>query len=164
MRKNTILFIAGLVFLFTPGLGETYTTWASLEIDKCATAWLLKRFIDKEAEFRFIPVGEMVKEGIPFDTPDSEIRRYHNRSAYETLLRKHKLEDPALEEIRQIVHDLEIAAWMTPTHPETEKLREEMVPILSDKKLTPAAALEKSFEVLDNYYKKLSNKAREDKK
>jgi len=66
-----------------------YSTWDTMEVDKCASAWLIKRFVDKEAEFKFFPSGELITEGIPFDTPDSEFRRYHNMSTFESILKKY---------------------------------------------------------------------------
>lgn len=88
-----------------------FSTWDGFEVDKCASIWLIKRFIYKEATIKFFPKGTFIKEGIAFDTPDAKFRRYHNMSTYESLLRHHKLHDPKLVHIGKIIHDIEVNVW-----------------------------------------------------
>jgi len=85
-KINPIILIIALITLtFTPALAETYSTWENMEIDKCASAWLVWRFTDKDAVFRFVPKGKLITQGIPFDVPEAQIRRYHNLSAFEYI-------------------------------------------------------------------------------
>ena len=91
--------------------GLVFSTWDGFEVDKCASIWLIKRFIDKKAQIKFFPKGEIIKEGIPFDTPDAAFRRYHNMSTFESLLKHYKLKDPKLIYIGKIIHDIEVNTW-----------------------------------------------------
>lgn len=111
-----------------------YVTWEVMEVDKSASAWLIKRFVDQEAEFEFIPNGEMVTEGIPFDTPDSEFRRSHNLSTFETILKKHEITDADLVYIGKITHEIEINFWGERKLEESEKVEREVKEIISDSK------------------------------
>ena len=80
-------------------------------MDKCASIWLIKRFIDENAVIKFFPRGKIIKEGIPFDTPDAIFRRYHNMSTFESLLKHYKPHDPKLIYIGRIIHDIEVNIW-----------------------------------------------------
>ena len=91
--------------------GLVFSTWEEFEVDKCASIWLIKRFIDKNAVIKFFPKGELIKEGIPFDTPDAIFRRYHNSSTYESLLKHYELKDPNLIRIGKIIYDIEVNKW-----------------------------------------------------
>ncbi len=98
---------------------HVYTTWEGSEPDKGASAWLIKRFIDKDAKFILKPSGEKLTKGIAFDVPEAKFRRTHNLAGYETLLLAYKVEDPIAKKIGQIIHDIEINAWRAKVYPET---------------------------------------------
>ena len=97
LKEIVLLFFVVLLFIsiaygrhaniFAAEKMLIFSTWEGFEADKCASIWLIKRFIDKNAVINFFPKGEIVKEGIPFDTPDAKFRRYHNMSTFESLLR-----------------------------------------------------------------------------
>jgi hypothetical protein len=88
-----------------------YSTGSRLEIDRCASAWLILRHIDPSAQFKFFPEGDLITSGIPFDTPDAELRRTHNLSTYEVILDKYDIKDSKLIKLGHIVHELEINFW-----------------------------------------------------
>ena len=88
-----------------------FSTWDGFEVDKCASIWLIKRFIDENAVIKFFPKGEIIKEGIAFDTPDAIFKRYHNMSTFESLLKHYRLRDPKLIHIGKIIHDIEVNTW-----------------------------------------------------
>ncbi|MFH2138372.1 MAG: chromate resistance protein ChrB domain-containing protein [Candidatus Omnitrophota bacterium] len=134
--------------------GHFYSTWDTLELDTCASAWLIKNFVDKEAEFKFYPKGEIITEGMPFDTPDAELRRTANASAYENALIKYKLTDPALIEIGNIIHDIEINYWGQKQKEESQVLKDKILPIIENSK-TPEECFKKTFIVLDELYGQL---------
>lgn len=94
-----------------PMAGHVYTTWEGTELDKCASVWLIKRFVDKQAVFRTLPRGKAVTSGIPFDTPDSRYRRDRGTSTFAAIVSRHKIADPALERLSKIVWDVEINVW-----------------------------------------------------
>lgn len=96
-----------------------YATWQYVEMDRAASTWLIKRFVDKDAEFRVVKNGILIKEGIPFDTPDSELRRDRNVTTFEAILRKHKIKNSALDYIAKIVWDMEVNVWDKKITPES---------------------------------------------
>jgi len=78
------------------------------KIDRIACPWLIKRFIDKDAEIIYTPF-EKVKlkaaefNAIPFDIPDVEYTHYGDECTFDYIVRKHKLNDPAIKTISVIV-------------------------------------------------------------
>lgn len=78
-----------------------------------ASAWLIVRFVDADAEFLFadsIPGGEDV---VPFDMFGVEFGHHGDRCTFETLLALFGLDDPALARIARIVHDLDLRSEST---------------------------------------------------
>jgi AraC-like DNA-binding protein len=78
------------------------------KIDRIACPWLIKRFVDKEAEFIYVPFDEVIKKSkklgaIPFDLPDVEYTHYGDECTFDYIMRKHKLKDPALNVLAVIV-------------------------------------------------------------
>ncbi len=78
------------------------------KIDRIACPWLIRRFIDADAQFVFVPfeaVQMKAKElgGVPFDIPGVEYTHYGDQCTFDYFLEKHKLTDPALETMAIIV-------------------------------------------------------------
>jgi AraC-like DNA-binding protein len=78
------------------------------KIDRIACPWLIKRFIDNQAEFHYVPfnvVLKMAKEknAIPFDIPGVEFTHYKDHCTFDYFLKKYKIKDPALQRIAVIV-------------------------------------------------------------
>ena len=78
------------------------------KIDRIACPWLIKRFVDHEAEIHYVPFNEVRKQAealgaIPFDIPDVEYSHYKDECTFDYILKKHKLTDPALEDLAIIV-------------------------------------------------------------
>jgi len=141
-------------FAAAQSASNIYTTWENMEIDKCASAWLIKRFIDKNASFKFIPKGELITEGIPFDVPEAEIRRYHNLSAFEYLMKKYDIGDPAVRKIGEIIHDIEINYWGTKAVKDSQKINDAVQEII-ETSTSAEKSLEKSFIFFDNLCSKI---------
>jgi len=85
--------------------------WVTRErpkIDRIACPWLIKRFIDKEAEIIYVPF-EKVKstaqksKAIPFDIPDVEFTHYDDQCTFDYFIKKYKIDDPAIHSIAVIV-------------------------------------------------------------
>jgi AraC-like DNA-binding protein len=78
------------------------------KIDRIACPWLIKRFIDKDAEIIYVPF-ERVKpkaeelNAIPFDIPDVEYTHYGDECTFDYMMKKHKVGDPAIKTISVIV-------------------------------------------------------------
>ena len=78
------------------------------KIDRLACPWLIKKFVDKEAEFIYVPfekVLERAKENnaIPFDIPDVEFTHYGDECTFDYIVKKYKITDPAIKIIAGIV-------------------------------------------------------------
>jgi AraC-like DNA-binding protein len=78
------------------------------KIDRIACPWLIKRFVDKEAEIIYVPFDEVIKKSkelnaIPFDLPEIEYTHYGDECTFDYIIRKHKLNDPALNVLAVIV-------------------------------------------------------------
>jgi len=132
-----------------------FATWDVFEVDKCASIWLIKRFIDPKAKIRIYKKGERIKEGIPFDTPDAKLRRYHNASTYETLLRHYGLKNRRLVYIGKIVHDIEINVWEKKALPETPVVQQEIGEIIKNSS-SPDEIISKSIAYFDLFFKDLT--------
>jgi hypothetical protein len=79
-------------------------------IDRTACAWLLRRFVDPEAEFAFAADAEAAAAlgGTAFDMRGVELGHHEGRCSFETILVRYQLTDPALHEIAAMVHDADL--------------------------------------------------------
>jgi len=78
------------------------------KIDRIACPWLIKRFVDSDAQFIYVPFDEVIPKAkelnaIPFDLPDVEYTHYGDQCTFDYILKKHKLKDPALQQIAIII-------------------------------------------------------------
>ncbi len=85
-----------------------YYTRRRPHVDRCASAWLLKRFVDSEADFVFVDEGAQVPGAIPFDISGAELGHRRGRCTFEAILAKHKLKDPVLLEIGRIIRSADL--------------------------------------------------------
>jgi hypothetical protein len=162
LKEIVLLFFVVLLFIsiaygrhaniFAAEKMLIFSTWEGFEADKCASIWLIRRFIDKNAVIKFFLKGEIIKEGIPFDTPDAKFRRYHNMSAFGSLLRHYNLKDPKLIYIGKIIHDIEVNTWEKKVMPETVKVQEEISNIIRNSKSNDEV-IEKSCQYFDLLYR-----------
>ncbi|GMV07843.1 MAG: hypothetical protein AMXMBFR53_41180 [Gemmatimonadota bacterium] len=92
-----------------PPVGSTWVTRAGVKVDRTASAWLIRRFIDPEARFRYVdPDGYRPAPGhVRFDMFDGEYTHEADRCTFEVLLDRFGLDDPALRALSAIVHDLD---------------------------------------------------------
>ena len=90
--------------------GRTWVTREGVHVDRIASAWLIRRFIDPEARFEFVPSkGHAPRPGgIRFDMYEAEFTHEGDRCTFEVLLERAALDDPALRAIGEIVHDLDL--------------------------------------------------------
>jgi len=78
------------------------------KIDRIACPWLIKNFVDKEAEFFYVPkeqVFDRAKEinAIPYDIPGAEYTHEGDRCTFDFIIKKHQLADPSLHQLALIV-------------------------------------------------------------
>jgi hypothetical protein len=91
-----------------------WITRANANVDRVACPWLIKRFIDPQAEFLFVPGGQVMataerEKAIPYDVPNVELGHVDGRCSFESIIRKYQLRDPALKELARIVHGADVA-------------------------------------------------------
>lgn len=89
-------------------------TWATRKrpfVDRFASAWLIKKFIDKNASFSFIDekhLDSISKDVIPFDIRGGRFTHAGDLCTFEVLMRSFNMKDKALKKIAEIVHELDI--------------------------------------------------------
>lgn len=95
-------------YFYTKHISMKWITRERPKIDRIACPWLIKRFIDKDAEIIFVPFEEVIKkskeiDAVPFDLPNVEYTHYGDKCTFDYIIDKHKLNDPALKVLAQIV-------------------------------------------------------------
>jgi len=100
-----------------------WVTREKAKVDRIACPWLISRFVDKRAEFLFVPkekVQEVAqREGaIPFDAPGVDLTHYEERGeervSFDAIIRKYKLSDPALLDLAEIVRTADASSVPRP--------------------------------------------------
>jgi hypothetical protein len=91
-------------------LGRTWVTRKGVYIDRIASAWLIRRFIDPRAKFKYVAGRgyEPAKNELRFDMFEGEYTHEGDLCTFEVLLERFQLHDPALSAIGEIVHDLDM--------------------------------------------------------
>jgi hypothetical protein len=90
--------------------GRVWVTRQGVQIDRIASAWLIRRFVDDGARFKFVPgTGYAVLPGeLRFDMFEGEYTHRGDRCTFEVLLAEAGLDDPALVAIGEIIHDIDL--------------------------------------------------------
>jgi hypothetical protein len=104
-----------------------WVTRKNASVDRIACPWLIKRFIDPDAEFLYVPAPDVTavaeREGaIPYDVGGVELGHVDGRCSFESILLKYDLTDPALHRLAKIVHGADVSADITIT-PEAAGLK-----------------------------------------
>jgi hypothetical protein len=107
--------------------------WVTRErpkVDRVACPWLIKRFVDPQAEFLYVPPQEVMqvarREGaIPFDVPNVELGHHGSACSFDAVIKKYQLTDPALARLALIVRGADTAAkHLAPESPGLEAIAE----------------------------------------
>jgi hypothetical protein len=90
--------------------GRTWVTREGVQFDRIASAWLIRRFIDPQARFKFVAAtGYQPEPGeLRFDMFEGEFTHRGDRCSYEVLAAHEGLADPALVAIGEIIHDIDL--------------------------------------------------------
>jgi hypothetical protein len=104
--------------------GRTWVTRTGVHVDRIASAWLIRRFVDPEPRFRFVPAKGYAPEPgeLRFDMLEAEFTHEGDRCTFEVLLRHLGLGEPALRAIAEIVHDIDLKDGKF-ARPEAEGIR-----------------------------------------
>lgn len=89
-----------------------FVTRKNAAVDRIACPWLIRRFIDADAEFVYVDPDEVMrtKDAIPFDVEGAELGHVDGRCSFESILLKYRLDDPALHRMAKIVHAADVEA------------------------------------------------------
>ena len=91
-----------------PPAGSTWVTRPRPHIDRIASAWLIKRFIDPQAKFLFADPADAAKKGVPFDILGADFGHQGEDCTFETLLKRSGLRDRRLQAMAEIVHEADL--------------------------------------------------------
>ena len=87
-----------------------WATRVGCHVDRAGCAWLIRRFIDLDAEFVFVDDPDEVPEGsTPFDMRGAELSHHGDDCSFETMLHRYALDDPVLWDLARIVHEADLA-------------------------------------------------------
>lgn len=90
-----------------------WITKEKVKVDRVACPWLIRKFIDPDAEFLFVK-PEMVKptaeaeKAIPYDVPGVDLGHKQGRCSFEAIVEHYRLQDPALRLLAEIVHGADV--------------------------------------------------------
>ena len=90
--------------------GRVWVTRKDVFVDRIASAWLVTRFIDKKAEFKFIGTKTYTpgRDEVRFDMFEAEFTHQGNNCTFETLIQRFDIKDKALDRMGEIVHDIDL--------------------------------------------------------
>lgn len=133
-------------------VGRTWVTRAGVHVDRIASAWLIRRFIDPEARFKFVPArGYRPKRGeLRFDMYEAEYTHVGEDCTFQTLLRRFGLRDRALRAMGEVVHDIDCKDDRF-NHPETAGVAGLIRGIVQAHE-TDRARIERGAAALDDLY------------
>ena len=107
-----------------------WITRSNVKVDRVACPWLIRRFVDPEAVFLFVPESELLRaaeenDALPFDAvrfPQVRLNHRGERCTFEAILEDYRLDDPALNRLGLIVRGADVAGQESLT-PESRGLR-----------------------------------------
>jgi hypothetical protein len=143
-----------------PLKGRTWVTRQGVQVDRIASAWLIRRFIDQAARFKFVPgTGYAAQPGeLRFDMFEGEFTHRGDRCTFEVLLAEAKLDDPALVAIGEIIHDIDLKDGKYGRE-EAAGVRSLIAGITASHKDDPQR-LERGAVLLDDLYSSFAGKGR----
>jgi hypothetical protein len=91
--------------------------WVTRErpkVDRVACPWLIRRFVDPDARFLYVPADRVLamaasEDAIPYDVPEVELGHHGARCSFDAILDKYRLDDPALRHLARIVRGADTA-------------------------------------------------------
>lgn len=89
-----------------------WVTWENVGVDRMGCAWLIRRSIDAEAEFVFVPEGTggagLPEDAEPFDLPGVRLTHRRGHCTFHTMLHEYDLDDPVLKRIAGVIDEADI--------------------------------------------------------
>ena len=86
-----------------------WVTRSHVHVDRVACPWLIKRFVDSDAEFLFVPKSQVMdaaerEDAIPFDAPGVKLGHHDGKCSFEAIVAEYDLRDKALLRMAKIIH------------------------------------------------------------
>ncbi len=132
--------------------GRTWVTRSGVFVDRIASAWLIRRFIDPDARFAFVAAARYrpAPNELRFDMFDAEFTHEGDNCTFEVLLARFGLTDPALATLAEIVHDIDLKdeKFGRPETPGVSAMLEGIAATTSD----DAARLDRGAQLFDGLY------------
>lgn len=138
--------------------GKKWATRKDIYIDRIASAWLIKRFIDPKARFIFLSKSKnkAPTDTIPFDMYGAAFTHHGNDCTFETLIKAFNLKYSALQPIAEIVHDIDLKDNKY-DRKEADGI-DQIIAGLSQRLRNDNKLLEKGMEIFDALYQYYSSK------
>ncbi len=127
-----------------------WATRSGVHVDRAACAWLLRRFIDPDAEFVFVDDPDDVPvDATAFDMRGVELSHHGNECSFETMLRHFNLDDPVLWDVARVVHEADLAddRFDAPEAPGVDVLMRGLSMVADDEQVLAVTA-----PLLDGFY------------
>ena len=91
-----------------------WVTRERVKVDRVACPWVIKKFVDPQAEFLFVPADKVMdvaqkEQAIPFDVPGVELGHQTGKCSFEAIVEKYRIADPAIAHLAQIVHGADVS-------------------------------------------------------
>ena len=90
-----------------------WITREKVKVDRVACPWLIKKFIDHDAQFIFVPADKVMEiaereKAIPFDVPGVELGHHEGKCSFEAIITKYRIKEPAVHLLAEIVHGADV--------------------------------------------------------
>ena len=84
-----------------------WVTWENVGVDRMGCAWLIRRYIDSEARFLFVPRGSgpLPDDAEPFDIPGVKLSHHAGHCSFHSFLQHYQLDDPVLDRIARMIDE-----------------------------------------------------------
>jgi hypothetical protein len=92
-----------------------WVTRERVKVDRVACPWLIRKFVDHDAQFLFVPMDQVMKvseceAAIPFDVTGAELGHHSGKCSFEAIVDKYEIKDPAIKLLSRIVHGADVSA------------------------------------------------------
>jgi len=91
-----------------------WITREKVKVDRVACPWLIKRFIDRDAQFLFVASDQVLstaerENAIPYDVPGVTLGHHDGKCSFEAIVSEYRMEDPAIDRLAKIVHGADVS-------------------------------------------------------
>ena len=128
-----------------------WATRAGVHVDRAACAWLIRRFVDHDAEFYFVDdPDDVAADTTPFDMRGVQLSHHDGDCTFETMLLHYQLDDPVLWDIARMVHEADLAddRYLAPEAPGLDVVCRGLSLVLADEEAVAVSAA-----IFDGLYK-----------